>query len=136
MKVYARRFLRMIRRARRACLAIVLALAVQNAPAQAPAAMETALKNMLAAVQSGSLTDFVAPGDASFKSGMTREMLNGLAAQLGPRLNAGYTSTFLGTVNQQGYTVYLWKLEFKDGQDDRLVTMAVRDGKVAGLFLR
>jgi hypothetical protein len=25
---------------------------------------------------------------------------------------------------------------FKDGQDDRLITMAVRDGKVAGFFLR
>lgn len=136
MNADARRFLRTIRRARRAFLAIVLALTMQNAPAQAPAEMEMTLKNMLAAVQSGSLTDFVAPGDASFKSGMTRQMLNGVAAELGPRLNAGYTSTFLGTLNQQGYTVYLWKLEFKDGKDDRVVTMAVRDGKVGGFFLR
>jgi hypothetical protein len=32
--------------------------------------------------------------------------------------------------------VYLWKLSFKDGQDDRLVTMAVKEGRVAGFFLR
>jgi hypothetical protein len=38
-------------------------------------------------------------------------------------------------LNQQGYTVYLWKLEFKDGKDDVLVTMAVRDGKVGGFWL-
>jgi hypothetical protein len=36
-------------------------------------------------------------------------------------------------LNQQGYIVYLWKLEF---EDDRLVTIAVKDGKVSGFFLR
>ncbi|HZI83469.1 MAG TPA: hypothetical protein VFF44_06115, partial [Casimicrobiaceae bacterium] len=91
---------------------------------------------MLDAMQSGSLANFVAAGDASFKSTMTTEMLAGVSAQIGPRLSQGYTVTFLATLNQQGYTVYLYKLVFKDGKDDRLVTMAVKDGKVAGFFLR
>jgi hypothetical protein len=121
-------------------LSVVLALAASGVLAQAPtqssAALETTLKNMLTALQTNSLPDFVAAGDASFKSGMTREMLAGVSGQFGSRLAGGYTTTFLGTLNQQGYTVYLWKLVFKDGQDDRLITMAVRDGKVAGFFLR
>jgi hypothetical protein len=121
-------------------LGVVLALAAAGVLAQAPtqssAALETTLKNMLTALQTNSLPDFVAAGDASFKSGMTREMLAGVSGQFGSRLAGGYTTTFLGTLNQQGYTVYLWKPVFKDGQDDRLITMAVRDGKVAGFFLR
>jgi len=126
----------------RLCIGVVLACAATSALAQAqpqpqpPAALETTLRNMLAALQKNSLPDFVADGDAAFKSGMTREMLAGVSTQFGPRLAGGYTATFLGALNQQGYTVYLWKLVFKDGQDDRMVTMAVKDGKVAGFFLR
>jgi hypothetical protein len=117
-------------------LGLVLALAAESAFAQAPHGLETTLKGMLSAVQSGSVADFVAPGDPGFKAGMTQSMLEGVRAQLGPRLAQGYTDTFLGTLKQEGYTVYLWKLEFKDGKDDRLVTMAVREGRVAGFSLR
>lgn len=121
----------------RLCLALVLVLAATTAfaQAQAPAQLETTLKKMLTALQANSLRDFVAEGDASFKSGMTQDMLAGVSSQFAPRLSRGYTTTLLGTLNQHGYTVYLWKLVFKDGQDDLLVTMAVKDGKVAGFFL-
>jgi hypothetical protein len=123
------------------CLAVALALAASSplaqgpAQPQAPAQLETTLKNMLAALQKNSLPDFVADGDAAFKSGMTAQMLSSFSAQFGQRLTRGYVTAFLGTLNQQGYTVYLWKLSFMDGQDDRLVTMAVKEGKVAGFVL-
>lgn len=118
-------------------VAVLLAFAASVALAQTqpPAALETTLKNMLVALQTNSLADFVADGDPSFRSGMTQQMLAGVSAQFGPRLKQGYTTTFLGTLNQEGYTVYLWKLAFNDRQDDRLVTLAVKDGKVAGFFL-
>jgi maltoporin len=117
-------------------VALSWALAAPVAFAQAPQQIETTMKNMLAAVQAKSLQNFIAAGDASFKQGMTQEMLDGVNAQLAPRLNEGYTSTFIGSLNQQGYIVYLWKVVFKDGKDDRLITMAVKDGKVGGFFLR
>lgn len=126
-------------------LGMVLALAVHGAlaqapyvqaPVQAPPAMETTFKNMLAALQSGSLADFVASGDAAFRSGMNQAMLDSVRSKMAPRMSGGYTSMFLGTLVQEGYTIYLWKLSFKDGLDDRLITMAVKDGKVAGFFLR
>jgi hypothetical protein len=109
--------------------------AAQGAP-QPPAELEHTLKTMLSAMQSQSLPDFVAAGDANFKSTMTKEMLASGSSRLAPRLARGYTDTFLGSLNQQGYTFYLWKLQFKDGQDDQLVTMQVKDGKVGGFFLR
>jgi hypothetical protein len=130
------RLLRQILPGRHLCLALLLALGAHSAFAQGPASMETTFKAMLSALQAGSLENFIAAGDASFKSGMTKEMLDSVGSQLAPRLNGGYTSSFLGTLKQQGYTIYLWKLEFKDGKDDRLATMAVKDGKVAGFFLR
>ncbi len=94
------------------------------------------MQKMLGAIQTKSLADFVEAGDASFRAGMSQAMLDGVSAQFGPRLKQGYSATFLGRLNQQGYAVYLWKLEFKDGGDDRLVTMAVKNGKVGGFFLR
>jgi hypothetical protein len=136
MRSHARRLLCSARPSPRWWLGIVLALIVQSALAQAPAAVETILNNMLSAMQTGSLEEFSAAGDASFKAAMTKELLNGVSAQVASRLKEGYTSTFLGTVKQQGYVIYLWRLEFKDGKDDRLVTMPVKDGKVGGFFLR
>ena len=104
--------------------------------AQAPQEIEATMKNMLAATQSKSLTDFVAAGDASLKSTTTQPMLDSFSAQFAPRLNQGYTATFLARLNQAGYILYLWKLEFKDGGDDRLVTLVVKDGKVSAFYFR
>jgi hypothetical protein len=103
---------------------------------QAPQELETTMKNMLAATQSKSLNDFVAGGDTTFRSTMTQLMLDSFSAQYASRLNQGYSASFLARLNQGGYSIYLWKLEFKDGGDDRLVTLVVKDGKVTGFSLR
>ena len=116
--------------------ALLFALASQPGWAQAPQQIETTMKDMLAAAQAGSLADFIAAGDPPFQAGMTQAMLDSIGTQFGLRLKQGYTPTFLGSLNQQDYIVYLWKLEFKDGKDDRLITIAFKDGKVGGFFLR
>ena len=136
MDRYPGRLVATLARSRMLYAALLFALAAPVVWAQAPQQIETTMKKMLAAAESGSLADFVAAGDASFQAGMTQALLDGVSAQFAPRLKQGYTSTFFGTLNQQGYNVYLWKLEFKDGKDDRLITMAVKDGKVAAFFLR
>ena len=100
------------------------------------AAAEGTMKSMIAAIQANSLPNFVAPGDEAFQAGMTREMLSSINQSLASRLTQGYTSTFLTRLNQQGFGVYVWKLAFKDGNDDVLVFMAVKEGKVGGFWLR
>ena len=115
--------------------ALLFALVSHFAWAQAPQPIETIMKSMLAATQANSLPEFVASGDAAFRAGMTKPMLDSMNRQLGPRLKQGYTASSLGMLNQEGYTVYLWKLEFKEGKDDVLVIIAVRDGKVGGFRL-
>jgi uncharacterized membrane-anchored protein YitT (DUF2179 family) len=104
--------------------------------AQSPQQTETVVKSMLGAIQAGSLTDFVAPGDQSVKSAMTQQMLDSMNQLLGPRLKQGYTAVGIGSLRKEGAVVYLWKLEFKDEGDDVLVTIAIKEGKVAGFYIR
>jgi hypothetical protein len=118
------------------CLALFLGITAQIGWAQAPPDVETLLKKMLTATESGSRSAFVADGDASFQTDITPPMFGSFSAQFAPRLKRGYTTTFVTQLHQEGYSVYVWKVEFKDGGDDLLFTLAVKDGKVGGFFLR
>lgn len=62
-------------------------------------------------------------------------MLSSIGQSLSTRLKQGYTIEFLTKLNQQGFDVYVWKLEFKDGHDDILQFMALKNEKVGGLLL-
>src|SRR5437868_2184912 len=117
-------------------LLLVRRLTSQSALAKAPEMAETIMKNMLSAIESNSLTDFVASGDPTFRSGMTQQILDSVRQSLASRLKQGYIAKFLTSLNQQGFTVYLWKLEFNDNNDDVLATIALKDGKVSGFWLR
>jgi hypothetical protein len=114
--------------------AVLTASVVLATPAPEPA--ESAFRKMLAAIQSNGYDDFVAQGDANFRAGMTKQMLEGVSQQLGGRLKHGYQADFLTSLRQQGYVVYVWKLGFKDGKDDHLVKMAMKDGKVGGFWVQ
>ncbi|HEX8875097.1 MAG TPA: hypothetical protein VF780_10760 [Nitrosospira sp.] len=115
---------------------VLIGLAPHLVFAQAPQPVETIMKNMLSAIQDNSLPDFVASGDSEFQGGMTQQILDGIRQPVASRLKQGYTATFVTELNQQGFMVYLWKLEFRDKNDDVLVTMALKDGKVSGFWLR
>lgn len=113
-----------------------IVLASSSVFAQAPQSIETTMKSMLSAIQSNTVAEFVAPGDQAFQEGMTSEMLSSISQSLSSRLKQGYMVTFLTKMNQQGFEVYVWKLEFKDGHDDILQFMALKNGKVGGFWLR
>jgi hypothetical protein len=117
------------------CFMLIM-LASSAVFAQAPGNAETTMKSMISAILANSLPDFVAQGDQAFQEGMTKEMLASINQSLGSRLRQGYTTTFLTRLNQQGFAVYTWKMEFKDGNDDVLVFLALKDGKVGGFWLR
>jgi hypothetical protein len=97
---------------------------------------DTTLHQMLEAIRSKSRDQFVEHGDARFQNGFTEKMFGELAQLLGPRMRQGYEVTFLTTLRQQDYTVYIWKLAFKDNKDDYLIRMAVKDGLVRGFIIR
>jgi hypothetical protein len=94
------------------------------------------LKQMLDAIQSKSYDVFVANGDARFKNGFTLKMFEELTRQIGQRLQQGYSLTFLTTLRQHDYVVYVWKVAFKDSKDDYLVSLAIMNGNITGFTIR
>ena len=101
-----------------------------------PRKEEAALSSkLITAIERSDYEAFVADGEPAFKS-LNKEQFAAVAAQMAPRLQAGYEISYLGELRQQGYHVTLWKVSYKDRGDDALATLSVRDGKVGGFYIR
>ena len=50
------------------------------------------------------------------------------------RLKAGYEYNLLGKLNEKGNAVYLYRIHPKDGGDDILCRMSVKNNKIVGVF--
>ena len=119
-------------------LAILSALFCNLSPAKAaePAKEEsTAFPRLVNAVVSDNLEDFIKDGEPAFQK-LTQEQLSAVSAQLKPRFEKGYETSYLGELTQKGYHVTLWRIRFKDGNDDALATLSMKQGKVGGFFIR
>jgi hypothetical protein len=97
-------------------------------------AADTIFTKLLKAVENNDLDRFIEDGDNQFKTAITKRVLESVNAIVAPHMKKGYEVIRLGTLNQQGCQVYLSKLVFKDGSDDVLAKLALRDGKVAGFW--
>jgi hypothetical protein len=88
------------------------------------------LKKLLGAVEVNDYDSFVADGNAAFKAGLTKQMLESVSIQLSTRMKKGYDTTYLGQLKQQWGQVYLWKLVYKDDGDDTLVKLVQTKNKL------
>jgi hypothetical protein len=116
-----------------ACWALSVAVCVA---AGAEDSARPVLGKLLKAVEANDYDSFVADGTAEVKAALTKQMLEGVSAQMAPRMKKGYDATYLGELKQSGCKVYLWKLAYKDGGDDTLARLSLKDGKVAGFLLQ
>jgi hypothetical protein len=119
-----------------ACVLAVLTGITSVIAADAEPCETRILKKLLAAVEGNDYDSFVADGNAAFKAGLTKQMLESVSIQLSLRMKKGYDTTYLGQLKQQWSQVYLWKLVYNDGGDDTLVKLVLKDGKVAGFWLQ
>lgn len=94
------------------------------------------LNKLLKAVEANDYERFVADGTSSFKTGITKQIFEGVSAQMIPRMKLGYKAQYLGSLKQRGQDVSVWKIIYKDGGDDTLAKMWLQDGKVAGFLLQ
>jgi hypothetical protein len=94
------------------------------------------LDKLLKATEANDYYSFVADGTDVFKTALTQQMFNGVSGQLSPRMKKGYQCSYLGELRQQGCQVLIWKLVFKDGGDDTLAKLVLKDEKVAGFWLQ
>ena len=113
--------------------AALTAMSVQAEPDQRAQAL---FEKLMAATISNDYEKFIAECDAEMKAALTKPMLEGVSQQIAPRAKIGYDAQYLGDLNRQAHTVHLWRLRFKDGKDDALATLTVKDGKAAGFYLK
>ncbi|WP_242051442.1 hypothetical protein [Nostoc sp. FACHB-280] len=116
--------------------AVAVEARVKSTPANQPEqSVQKTFTNLINAIEQNNYTQFISQGSPDFKKGLTKQIFTHVSEQLAPRLKKGYTSVFLTKLNQQGYQVYLWKLSFKDGSDDILARLSLKDAKIAGFWL-
>ena len=92
-------------------------------------------EKIIFAILKADYNSFISDGDAAFRK-LKKEQFDSVATQLAPRFKAGYEITYLGDLQQHGFHVTLWKLSFKDGKDDALATLSVKEGKVGGFWIK
>lgn len=93
-------------------------------------------KNLIASILTTNLEQFTTNSTPDFKARATKEMLEAVNKQLGPKLRRGYELTYLGLLRQQGTIVYLYKLSARGEVEDILVRVATVNYQVAGFWLQ
>lgn len=126
----------------RSALALVLALGIglslahaipAHAAGNAPPEAEKALNKLIDAVKAESYEAFIADADANVKKQLSRQQFEGLCGLYTKPLKKGYTMEYFGQLRQRGMAVYVWKFTVPGGQEDVLVRLALKEGKVAGV---
>lgn len=118
-----------------ACVCLVWSASAGMA-ANSDEAVRTVLDKLLKAVEANDHKSFVADGTDAFKTGITKQIFEGVSKQVAPRMKKGYTCFYLGELKQQGMSVYLWKLVYKDGENDTLAKLVLTGDKVAAFSLQ
>ncbi len=113
--------------------AVLVGSAVRGSAVEPPQEDAALAPKLIAAIERSDYAAFIADGEAPFQQ-LTEATFAGVASKLAPRLHAGHDLTYLGDYKQHGYRVSLWKITFRDGSDDLLATLSVKDGKVGGFF--
>jgi hypothetical protein len=52
------------------------------------------------------------------------------------QFKGGYEVTYLGDLKQRGSAGTLWRVSFKDGSDDALGGMSVKNKKIVGFIIK
>ena len=115
---------------------LVLSLSGQGGAQTPQGQYDRTLTKMLDAIQSKSYDKFIAEGEAWYKYNFKPKMFDDLALQLGPKLQQGYSLTFLTTLNRQNHVGYVWKLALKGNHEDYIATLFIKEGLVSGFVVR
>ncbi len=117
-----------------AVAALLAGSAAVSAAAETPKDDAALAAKLITAIEKSDYAAFVADGEPRFQQ-LPKPQFEAVAAQLAPKLQAGYQLSYLGELRQRGYRVTLWKVVFKDGSDDALATLSVKDGKEGGFWI-
>ena len=114
------------------CL-IVAAATPARAEAAAPPEAQKVLKKMIEAIKAESYDAFLEDADAAMKKQLSRQQFEGMCGLYTKPLKKGYNLDYFGQLKQRGMAIYVWKVSVPGEQEDVLVSLALKDGKVAGV---
>ena len=117
-------------------IAAILMTATIAFAEEAPQNADSIVKTLLAATESGNFAEFQQQGDAAFQAGITKDMFSKVSQQLAPALKGGYDLSFLTSLTQQGYDVYLWKITPNTGKDQFVAKLVLKNGKASGFWIQ
>src|SRR5436853_313021 len=109
-----------------AVLVVLPSTATGQTPKADPSVQKT-FDKLLSAIKASDREMFVADATDAVKQVITQQVMDGLSKQLGSRLKKGYDAAYLCQLKQAGHQVHLWKLTFKDGGDDVVIRVALKD---------
>jgi hypothetical protein len=89
------------------------------------------VNTLLTAIATNNYDAFIANGTPSLKTIITKETFRQASTGLSPRLKKGYELQYLGSFKHQGMETFLWKIIYKDGDDDMLAELELHNDKVA-----
>ena len=95
------------------------------------------LGTLLEATQHNDLQKFESVCDEAMKAAMTEEKLTQVSGKISPLMKDGYKKDYMGFLNRGPVKTYYWKIDFeKEGVPDMLAELSIKDGEVAGFFIR
>ena len=103
--------------------------------AEAPKEDQALFDKLVTAIANADYDSFVANGVGSFKN-MTQDQFNAAVTALAPQLNSGYEATYLGVIKKSWGHVVLWRLTFKNVEEEALATLSVKDGKITSFTIK
>lgn len=103
--------------------------------ARVPVAVGQTFDLMMDALKDDDYNAFISMGDPAFQHAISKTLFEEVAAQVGPRAKEGFKATYLDSLKRGRFTVHLWKIEFKNG-DDALAQLSLQNGKVGGFLLQ
>ena len=92
-------------------------------------------EELLTAIQEHDYDAFVAKGSPWFRAAAGQAKLDAANAALGGRLSRGYNVAALGNVQRRRTVDWVLKIQFEDGGDDALCTLAMDGWQVAGFLV-
>ena len=101
----------------------------------APADAQKFLSRMIEAVKAESYEAFLVDADANLKTHLSRQQFEGLCGLYTQPLKKGYTLDYFGHLKQHGHLVHVWKISANGSPDDALIKLAIKDGKVSGVWV-
>ena len=114
--------------------------AVPAAPARPLSLCKTLLQAAIDGDYKGFRSECFKEGDADMKLALAqagaKEAFQRASETIAPLCREGYELQFLGSMTQEGSDIYLWKLIPAAGQNQFLVRLALKNGKISGFFFQ